>query len=226
MGAPNRKAGREGYNCLKWLTRVFTPNFFIFLEKKSVAINRVNLASLQVKRDNLAEEARIIRRKEIKAKKWISRTLKSEVPFGDNTIKDLESRKWQVTVQPHGYKGMTAEERETYKLRKWKYTARLRKLNRNYNEAVRYSLWEHRTTVVRPEARATNLAIAYMKGVPYSVVETPAKSKSKRFQNRPDPKRIWKIVQKRPLVNDESVEDIKHLESWLEGWDTAPPLKE
>ena len=176
--------------------------------------NRENYAKLQVKRDSLAAEAKIIRRKERSFRKWI---IKSGA-FGANYLADMQAKGWEIKhVAPKGRPGMSAEERAEYKAGKWAHIARIRKLNPRYDESARYSLWLHRTDDVRNEARATNLAIAYMKGVPYSVVETPSKNPNKAFQRRPDAKKIWKLVTRYPLRNDESTEDMKYLEDWLKG---------
>jgi hypothetical protein len=180
--------------------------------------NYLNYEKLRVKRDNLADEARLIRRREKKYRKWVIKTL-SYSHSGleqNNYLEDLRGKGWQVEfVKPQGRPGMSETERAEYKAGKWSHIARVRKLNPRHDEGIRYILYSHRTSEVRNEARATHLAIAYMKGVPYSVVETKSKNANKAIQRKPDLKKIWKLVQKYPTINDESVEDIKHLESWL-----------
>jgi len=56
------------------------------------------------------------------------------------------------------------------------------------------SFREHIVHVIRPEARATQLAVAYMKGVPYSKIEKSRKPE-KEIEFTYVKKRILKMVQ-------------------------------
>ena len=102
---------------------------------------------LKIKEKSLAEEARIIRREEIKAKK----------------------------------------------------SARYHREHQDEENAARYektrlSLYEHRIDVVRSECRATNLARAYIKGMPYRAVERSTRA-SATEQGRLI-KRVHKLINK------------------------------
>lgn len=56
-----------------------------------------------------------------------------------------------------------------------------KKYQRQGNTYIAYELFEHLTTVVKPEARATQLAIAFMKGKPYSSVEQKRKPEKEAY---------------------------------------------
>jgi hypothetical protein len=113
---------------------------------------------LQVKLATLAEEAKIIRRKE------------------------QNYRKWFVTTIP-----MTKAERQAYKEKRWNEVAKARKekeANRRYDPELRQRLYRHRIDVVRPEARAAHLALAYLKGREYKTVEH-------KFHRPPSFHKVW-----------------------------------
>ena len=64
------------------------------------------------------------------------------------------------------------------------------------------SLHNHRTTVVRSEARSTNLARAALKGVPYRRVEQSC-------HQEPDYHRVHKMLQKYGAYSEWSLEKVR-----------------
>lgn len=65
------------------------------------------------------------------------------------------------------------------------------------NSTLFYQLYTHKQTVLKPEARATELARAFLAGKPYEVVEAGKRKPEKEydFQRRVLP-RTLKLVQK------------------------------
>jgi len=123
---------------------------------------------LKIKNLTLAQEARIIRRKENSMRKWKKR-------ISEQHKAALQTIQGQVDPKalPTGiFKG----------LKKYEY-----KENRQYDPDVRHDLREYRLKVVRPMARASHLALGYMKNMPYRVMERMA-------YDSPDWKEVWKNV--------------------------------
>jgi len=111
---------------------------------------------LEVKLATLAAEARIIKRKELKAKKWKRRAQ-------DEARKERAANAF-------------------------------------------WSLRNHRLDVVRPEARAAHLALAFIRGVPYRNVEAFA-------YDPPNFKKIWHNVVKFAPENKIKLDDFY---AWLD----------
>jgi hypothetical protein len=187
----------------------------------------MSLIFLKIKRNSLAAEARIIRRKELKfKKKWITRSEYGDFhggcPESNNYLSGKREDGWDVKVRPIGHPNMTEDQRTEYRQKQWGYIAKMRKLNRSYNIGLGLQLMEHRIKVVRPEARATNLAIAYLQGKKYDRVETQSKDIGKRFQKKPDLDKVWRMVCKYGPFED-SPANKECLEAWL--WKGADAQK-
>lgn len=78
-------------------------------------------------------------------------------------------------------------------------------------ERVRKSLYEHRIDVVRFEARATNLARAYIKGTPYRAIERSTKDQAGYKRGRLMG-RVQKLICK---YHDKNV-SAERLSAWFE----------
>jgi len=124
----------------------------------------INIHKLEVKHFTLAQEARIIRRKENAARKWKK--------FESEGYKHLREHWDDVAIeQPDGWWKLKNGEEVNFDgspkgLRKYAYAA-----NRNYNPELRAVLSQHRTKIVRPEARAAHLALGFLKKMPYRAME-------------------------------------------------------
>jgi hypothetical protein len=172
---------------------------------------------LIVKLAGLAEEARTIRRQEKKLKKWRRRVeTRENASFTPEEIAAWEKSKWQVKIQTPPNKPLTATERKAHRANVWKERAKMRKLNPKPNPELAYKLWEHRTKKVRPESRAGYVALAYIKGVPYRVIEPGT-----TLQNRLDTARVWYHVTKFSAIEDTKAEKTK-FDLWLK--EPLPPV--
>jgi hypothetical protein len=123
-----------------------------------------NIHRLKVKNLSLAQEARIIRKMEVARRKYKKR-------LSDEYKKKLEELSGisDGTYLPPHLKG----------IRKYTYVE-----SRNHKPEVVADLREHRLKVVKPEARATHLALGFLKNMPYRAMENLA-------YTSPDWKRVW-----------------------------------
>lgn len=141
-----------------------------------------NLKYLKIKSKTLAAEARIIRKEEMKLQTFIQAASFSP----SKVIPSLDDVRNNVKTQLAS-KGITDEksiQRIMMKAEtKWRRNIQAQKTfsrisGRNdlsdivsSHDMTRESMYRHRKDVVRPEARATFIAIAYIRGIPYENVE-------------------------------------------------------
>ncbi len=180
---------------------------------------------LQIKLAALADEARIIRRKEEKYKKWIRRTIPLDSTMSEEAKKGFEEKGWKIKIQaPRSNVSMpqTSEEKAEYRTNVWKQKARLRRLNRQHNPELRHSLWNHRVYKVRPEARACHLALGFMKERPYKTIEVTCHDNNKVDNILIE--KIWFNVSKFSKREETSEKGKELIKNWLEGVLPSIPL--
>lgn len=75
-------------------------------------------------------------------------------------------------------------------------------------------LYLHRVVSVRMEARAAQLAYAYLKGYKYKDLEDPNTTKKK-----PDANRVWKLIKRysdiRHMSLDDKIANVKDFGKWI-----------
>lgn len=127
----------------------------------------ISLQKLEIKHLSLAQEARLIRRKEVAARKWKK--------FESEGYKHLHEHFYDIAEEkPDGGWQLKNGEDINYDgspkgLRKYVYVE-----NRKYNPDLRHVFREHRLKTVRPEIRAAHLALGFLKKMPYRAMESIA----------------------------------------------------
>lgn len=149
------------------------------------------LVHLKVKIKSLASEAQIIRREERRAKtsKHYRRAAKRLLRLGREHVKGSFTELTNFERELNTKKAMTPEPE-------------------NYTKF--WSLRDHRTGVLRGEARSAQLAYGYLRGKQYEQLETKPKKFGKRYYS-PDFKRILEIVLK---FADNKSEIPEQFENW------------
>ena len=93
---------------------------------------------------------------------------------------------------------------------------------RPWHAALRYRLYEHRTAVLRPEARYSQLAYAFLRGRPYRSTESRV-----RPGNEPSPDRVANIAHRFASMGREidGLGTLAKVEQWLASEPAAAPSR-
>jgi hypothetical protein len=171
-------------------------------------MKNIKLNYLKVKINNLTDEARDIRRYEIKADRTLQemkiRKRLSEGNLSDAAVDRLARRAIKVNYRKSGfdfcsYPEVKPNDRTPTPI--WKTSADVGEIGKDapyhdwmkYQHQLKCELKDHRRTIVRNEARAALLAYAFLRGKRYIDTEQPDKHESHPYTSMPA-RQLWKRV--------------------------------